>query len=384
MADYVSFVFYYRNSLNDSFHHIPALVAFSIFGLNSSANYLQFCKMQKHYNIPIFMPEIACPFRCVFCNQEAISACRQLPDIESAEAIIIRNLQSIPPDNAHIEIAFFGGNFTGLAANDQLRFLNLAQSYVKSGAIKGIRISTRPDYINQEVLSRLADYGVSSIELGAQSMDDEVLKASGRGHTAGCVRTAADAILKNGFRLGLQMMIGLPADNEEKSMKTAREIISTGAHETRIYPCLVIENTALERSYRAGNYQPLLLEEAVALSARLGLLFEQYSVRVIRYGLHRSESLNAGAYIAGPYHPSFKELVMTHIWSNIFKEYLMWPSADSIEIRTTPSEINYAAGYKGMNRKWLQQKFRKLRFVADHQLSGRSFIIQPLLHDYNC
>jgi len=332
--------------------------------------------MQKHYNIPIFMPEIACPFRCIFCNQEAISACQQLPSPESAEAIIRRNLQSIPKGNNHVEIAFFGGNFTGLPVDNQLEFLRLAYSFLKKGDVHGIRISTRPDYISHEVLSRLADHGVTSIELGAQSMDDEVLHQSGRGHTSDCVRKAAKHILDHGFKLGLQMMIGLPADTEEKSIATASAIISAGAHETRIYPCLVIEKTALEKAYITGKYQPMQLAKAVELAAKLGVMFEQNGVKVIRYGLHPSESLNAGGYIAGPYHPSFKELVMTRIWKNIFEQYAEWPSISSILLTTAPSEINFAAGHKATNRIWLQQRYQKVRFTADPQLAGRSFTIQ--------
>ncbi len=332
--------------------------------------------MIRHYNIPIFLPELACPFRCSYCNQSAVSGRQSLPAADEIQQIIERNLQSFAQKERHVEIAFFGGSFTGLPFSSQAYYLNIAQPYLISTEVQGIRISTRPDYINTKTLEFLKSHGVSTIELGAQSLDDEVLQGSGRGHSVADVKAASQLILNHGFRLGLQMMIGLPLDNFKKATHTAQQIIEAGAHETRIYPCLVLHDTALEQLYRKGDYTPLTLEEAVEWSAALYLMFEKVGVVVLRIGLHASEEFGSGGLVAGPYHPSFKALVMSAIWENQFNEYSEWPTSDSVTIFTAQKELNFAVGHTAANKNRLLLRYKQVFFKVDPRMEGRKFQIQ--------
>lgn len=266
------------------------------------------CAM-KHYTIPVFVPELACPNRCVFCNQNSISGCLEQPGMAEVAQIIEDRLKTIPKEGTHIEIGFFGGNFTGIEETLQRSYLSIAYKYLVSEAIQGIRLSTRPDYIDLSALGLLKEYGVSTIELGAQSLDDEVLKLAGRGHSVSDIEKASRLILENGFKLGLQMMTGLPGDTPDKSIRTAKKIIQLGAENTRIYPTLVIKDTQLAELWHNGSYKPQSLEEAVTLTATLLEIFKEAGVKVIRVGLHPSkELLEGGELLAGPYHPNFRQL----------------------------------------------------------------------------
>jgi len=178
----------------------------------------------KHYNIPIFIPELACPFQCIYCNQKTISGVQKIPSLKEVESIIENHLSTIDYENSDVEIAFFGGNFTGLSINNQIKYLRIAQKYVASRKVKSIRLSTRPDYIDDENLEILKSYGVRTIELGVQSFDDDVLKLSERGYTSSEVFKAISIIKKMRFKFGLQMMVGLPGDTEQKSIETAKKI----------------------------------------------------------------------------------------------------------------------------------------------------------------
>lgn len=321
--------------------------------------------MLKHYNIPLFFPETACPFRCVYCNQQEISGQVGAPEDREILHTINRHLSSFPNNEREVEIAFFGGSFTGLPAERQKHYLALVSGFVASGAVNGIRLSTRPDFISPDVLDLLCAFPVKTIELGAQSLDDEVLRKSGRGHTSSQVARASALILERRLRLGLQMMTGLPGDTPKKSLATAQKIIELGAHETRIYPCVVIRNTALEKLYRKGFYHPQPLDEAVDLTALLYLKFREVGVKVLRVGLHPSDELNGSAYVAGPYHPSFNELVMSHIWKNLFHEELATQGGNLLELRVPTHQLNHAAGYGASNKKMLLHQFKKVCFWAD-------------------
>ncbi len=200
-------------------------------------------------------------------------------------------ISSFPKGNKHVEIGFFGGNFTGIPLDDQEKYLQVAQPFLEKGIVQGIRLSTRPDYIDEQGLHLLKKYGVTTIELGAQSMDNDVLQQSARGHTAEDVENASRMIIAAGFRLGLQMMVGLPGDTLEKSVFTARKIIELGACETRIYPVLVIKGTKMAEWYEQGKYKPLSMEEAVFWVKTILPLFEDAGVEVTRVGLHSSEGL---------------------------------------------------------------------------------------------
>lgn len=261
----------------------------------------------KHYTVPIFVPELACPNRCVFCNQNSISGCHSQPDPEEVKLIIEERLHTIPKVNTHIEIGFFGGNFTGIDERQQKEYLEIAQKYYHQNDVHGIRLSTRPDYITPQSLDLLKQFNVTTIELGAQSLDEDVLKLAGRGHTIEDIEYASKLIHKYGFRLGLQMMTGLPGDTVEKSIKTANKIIELGASDVRIYPTLVIKNTELEKLWLSGTYKPQSLDEAVNLSAALIDIFNKAGLNIIRVGLHPSDDLLRDM-LAGPFHPSFRQL----------------------------------------------------------------------------
>ncbi len=330
----------------------------------------------RHYNIPIFMPEMACPHRCVFCNQASISSQLHAPGEKEIHQKIKAHLKSFKTENRLVQLAFFGGNFTGLPIKLQKSYLQLIQPYLETGLISGIRLSTRPDCIDTENLQLLKDFGVTHIELGAQSTSDKVLLASGRGHLRDAIVSASQQILAAGFVLGLQMMIGLPKDDTETTMQTARDLLAFGANETRIYPCLVIKGTELEELYRTGKYQPLTLDEAVEQTASLYTFFEENEIKVLRMGLHPSEDLNTDALVAGPYHPQFAELVYSKLWEKQFENYTLWPKAKAIELLVSRNQINHAAGFKSQNRKLLEKKYRKVHFKADESLTGRAFKIK--------
>jgi histone acetyltransferase (RNA polymerase elongator complex component) len=325
----------------------------------------------KNFVIPIFIPELACPFQCLYCNQQKISGQICVPNDREITETIENHLKTIPV-NSHIELGYFGGNFTGIPMQDQQHFLELIQPYLKNGDIKSIRCSTRPDYINEDVLILLAKYGVKTIELGAQSMDDEVLRKSGRGHTVQDTIQASELIRDFDFNLGLQMMIGLPKDTKEKALYTAKRIIELEAENTRIYPTLVIRDTKLEKMYAEGKYSPLSLKEAIDWTADIMNYFEGKDIKILRVGLHASESLTEGKdLITGPFHPSFRELVCTEIWRKKFE--LLDYSKNKITLRVHPKELNYAVGYQSLNKKKLNNRFDCVKFVLDKKLKKREY-----------
>jgi len=328
----------------------------------------------KHFTIPIFIPQLGCPFQCIFCDQEKITSRGHVPDSEEVHNIISQYHCSFPKGKKHVEVGFFGGNFTGLSLAEQEKYLQVVFPYLQDGTIQGIRLSTRPDYIDEDRLSMLKKYGVTTIELGAQSLDEEVLCKAARGHTAGDVEMASRLIRMHGFRLGLQMMIGLPGDSLEKTLYTTDRIISLGARETRIYPVLVIKDTKLEEWYREGKYLPLSLEEAVFWLKTIIPLFEAAHVEVTRVGLHSSIGLQTGKeLVAGPYHPSIRELAMTEVWWDRLMKFISEQKGDRITITVHPSQYNIAIGYYGKNRKRLLNYYRSVNFTEDNFLNESEF-----------
>lgn len=332
----------------------------------------------KHFTIPIFIPQLACPNACVFCNQRSISGFLKEPSPGEILQIINNHFKTIPKENSYIEIGFFGGSFTGLPIIDQENYLKIVQPFIESGAVRGIRLSTRPDYINENVLELLKKYHVTTIELGAQSVDDEVLKLSGRGHTSWQIAEASRLIKQKGFSLGLQMMIGLPGDTLDKSIGTAKSIVDLGADNTRIYPTLVITETELENLYNNGKYVPLSLDEAIGWTKEMYKIFEKGNVKILRIGLHPSEGLiNRKKLVAGPFHVSFGELVMTAMWKESFQQlHEKNPKGtlyENIIISVPHGQLNCAIGYKASNKKLLQQNYKNVKFITDALLQGRNF-----------
>jgi histone acetyltransferase (RNA polymerase elongator complex component) len=325
-----------------------------------------------HYNIPIFIPEAACPHRCIFCNQQHITEQQKQPSVSDVIATVERHLATISMD-CEKEIAFFGGNFTGLPIQKQTVYLQSVQHFLREGKVSAIRCSTRPDYISDQIVELLLSYNVKMVELGAQSFDDEVLKASGRGHTAEDIERAVNILKKHKMPFGLQMMTGLPSDTPEKSKQTAKKIVGLGAENTRIYPCLVIRDTELEQLYHKQLYKPQTMEEAVALCAELVVYFEQNKVNILRVGLHRSERFDCGlTLVAGPYHPSFNELVESYLWGCELKKSVHLGISENITIQVSKGASGFASGHKRCNRKWLEQYFKTIRFIENKSLTPRN------------
>ncbi len=326
----------------------------------------------RHINIPIFIPELACPFQCIFCNQQKISGHDKLPTENEIREIIITHLVTVVPKTT-VEIAFFGGSFTGLPLAEQERLLEIPQEFIREGVVQGIRLSTRPDYISDEILVLLKRMNVTAIELGAQSLVDDVLTKSGRGHTVKQVEVASQMILKAGFELGLQMMLGLPGDSKTNAILTAQKIVEFGAQTTRIYPTLVIKETALEKLYLQRKYLPLTIEEAVEQTKEILPIFNKAEVKVLRIGLHPSEGLLSGKdFVAGPFHTNFSEMVQTELWyDKIMKSInLEGNKGGDIELYIHPKDYNFAIGFKAKNRKKLSDYFGSVKFIADSNLKS--------------
>lgn len=264
----------------------------------------------KHINIALFVPDEGCPHQCSFCNQKTISGKTKrltLSDIDEAVKIASANT------GGEGEIAFFGGSFTAIEKSYMISLLDRAKFYIDKGLFKGIRISTRPDCISEEILSILKEYGVTSIELGCQSMRDEVLLKNGRGHTAEDVVNASKLIKIYGFEFGVQMMTGLYGDDDNGAVETAEKLIALKPDTARIYPTVVLENTRLCELYRAEKYKPQTVEEAACLCAKLLLMFHEKGIKVIRLGLHSGGNVEEG-FVAGAYHPAFREICESKIY----------------------------------------------------------------------
>ncbi len=309
----------------------------------------------RKYNIPIFVPHKGCPFDCVFCNQRKITG--SIKDImpDDVTNTIEEYLKTLPKTDRHIEVAFFGGSFTGIPIDEQNALMSRVTPYIESGEINGIRLSTRPDYINRDILDNLKRFGVTTIELGVQSMVDSVLISSNRGHSAQDVRQSVALICEYDFNLGLQMMTGLPGDTPELSLKTAEEIIKLKPDMVRIYPTLTIKDTYLEKMYQRGEYIPQSLGDSVELSKKLILMFERAGIKVIRVGLQPTEEIDSNAsVVAGPFHSSYRELVESSIYFDIISNEVK--EGKGI-VYVNPSEISKATGNKKENIIKLKEKY---------------------------
>ena len=314
--------------------------------------------MKRHANIPIFVADMGCPHRCVYCNQKMIAQVGGAMTPELADEIILKALKTM--DDRDVQIAFFGGSFSGIPFDEQCGLLKTAKKYVDMGLVTGIRLSTRPDLINEKILDNFKKYSVTSVELGVQSMDDEVLKLNRRGNTVNDVENGAKMVKAYGFELGLQMMIGLIDDTCDKSIYTANKIVEFGADTARIYPTLVIKDTPLCELYEKGLYQPLKLDEAVLWSADILKIFEDADIAVLRIGLMANEGLDSGkSLIAGPYHPAFGEMVKSRLMLNHVIEQLKEYRYDRsrLKIIVPAGEISHMVGIKRENISLLKEKF---------------------------
>ncbi len=325
----------------------------------------------KHINIPIFIPHLGCPNDCAFCNQRSISG-RTHFDISDARRQIEDALSTAGERES--EIAFFGGSFTGIDRGLMVSLLDIAEEYVKAGKATSIRLSTRPDYISEEILDILGKYSVKTVELGIQSASDAVLTASKRGHTATDTVNACKLIKEHGFNLVGQMMIGLPMSDAESEVETAKLICSMGAVEARIYPIVILKNTHLVKMVENGEYKPLSESELVERSASVLSVFRENGVKVLRIGLHSGTELNSGEEIAcGYYHPAMGELVEGELYYREIEKRIseLDPLPQKITVTVPRGELSKAIGQNGRNRTCLTEKFglRSLRFKEGEALA---------------
>lgn len=323
----------------------------------------------KHANIALFVPHWGCPHQCSFCNQRSITGQKQQITAQEVRSALQVAEQSLGEGIARAELAFFGGSFTAIPREEMVALLDAAQPWLRAGKLGGIRISTRPDAIDPQVLDILKEKGVTSIELGAQSMSDEVLQKNHRGHTARQVEEASSSIRRYGFALGLQMMTGLYGDTPEESLRTAERLAACQPDTMRIYPTIVMKHTPLEDLLRRGMYQPMGLEETVALCARLLDFFEEKKIPVIRLGLHDGADLERD-YVAGPWHPAFRELCEGRRYLQKAMALLEGiPSGEAVVLRVHPSSVSQMIGQKKTNLLVLRQKGFAVTVRADGEVS---------------
>lgn len=308
--------------------------------------------------IPVFIPHVGCPHNCVFCNQKKIAGnvCAPTPEqvAKQVEAALEKPHKSPP------QVAFYGGSFTAIPAEDQMAYLNAVKKWVENGELSGVRVSTRPDFIDDRIVKRLWDNGVRTVELGIQSFDDEVLKVSGRGHSSEEGIFAAKCVKKNGMGLILQLMAGLPGDKRETAVASACQAAKLYPDGVRIYPVAVIEDTPLAELYRRGKYKPLSVENAVEWSADMLEVFIRENIPVIRIGLNPSESLEP-VVLAGAYHPALGELVRSRVYLRRSRQSIaaLEPDAGaSIILKCGKRYVSAVCGQKAVNRITLEEEFK--------------------------
>jgi histone acetyltransferase (RNA polymerase elongator complex component) len=320
---------------------------------------------KNHYIIPIFVPHIGCPHTCVFCNQDSITGdagvagSTGIVDGSYVKKTIDEYLETIDGSDAIIEVSFFGGTFTGINMCIQRELLSVAQSYKKLEKIRFIRLSTRPDYIDHEILNHLKGFDVDIIELGVQSLDEEVLHKSGRGHSVEDVERASKLIKEYGFTLGHQIMLGLPGDTREKDIETAKKSIAMSPDICRIYPSLVIKETPMEKFLQEGKYKPYTLEDAVDISKIVYGMMEGKDIKVIRIGLQPTQEISTnGDVIDGPFHPAFRELVESSVYCDIIYDYYKDKKLDEYKVYINPKDVSKLYSNKKQYFKALLKKLK--------------------------
>lgn len=348
--------------------------------------------MKKQYIIPIFVPHLGCPNDCVFCNQKSISGQTRQVTKEDVKNIIEEHLKYIKKDSK-VEVAFFGGSFTGIETEKQEELLAAAYEYIKQKKVDSIRISTRPDYIDKKILKRLKKYKVKTIELGVQSANDYILKKAGRGHTFEDVVKASKLIRWYGFDLGHQMMVGLPESTTVDEINTAKQLIKLKPKMIRIYPVLVIKNTKLEKDCNEGKYKALTVTQAVEVCKELVRLFVKKHIEVIRIGLQPTDTItnpedDKSEVVAGPFHPAFRQLVESGMWYDVIVEKIKQLNTKVKEVVVTvnPVDVNNVIGQRKDNIKNLREVYDVDLIVrADEKIKqGKSKIeITKIYEDFS-
>lgn len=316
--------------------------------------------MSKRGSVAVFVPHIGCPHRCSFCDQRAITGSQKAPRAADVKAAVGRAIEC-GADPKSTEIAFFGGSFTAIPREYMVELLSAAKPYVDAG-FRGIRLSTRPDAVDDEVLQLLKGFGVTSIELGAQSMDDGVLLKNERGHTSSDVEWAAGLVKAYDFTLGLQMMVGLYGSTPTIDLVTAKKLISLAPQEARIYPTVILKNTRLGELFLNGEYKPYPLNRAIMLSAEILEMFESAGISVIKLGLHASQDVEKDM-LGGLYHPAFRELCEAEIYRKKMEKLI---GADKVVTFTVPQrELSKALGQKKSNIHYFRSKGVEVKVIPD-------------------
>ena len=340
--------------------------------------------MKKEYIIPIFVPHLGCPYKCTFCDQKKISGQTKQVMAKDVKDTVEYYLKNFKDDSKYVEVAFFGGSFTAIDEKIQNELLEAANEYIKKGKVKSIRISTRPDYINKEILKRLKKYNVKTIELGVQSTNDYILSRCKRGHTAEDVKKASKLIRRSGMILGHQMMIGLPESTKIDELNTAKELIKLKPKIIRIYPVLVIKGTQLEEEYTKGEYTPLTIPQAVECAKEILQLFNKAKIEVIRVGLQNTEEITdpsseSSQVVAGPYHPAFRQLVEDSMWYDeiVGKIKKFSVKVMRVKIKANIDNINNIIGHKKENVLKLKELYDVDVIVeADEKMKKGKFKIE--------
>ncbi len=315
---------------------------------------------------PVFIPHAGCPHRCLFCDQHAIAGRSIPPDTDSVFNRIREFLGYRGPDRPFTEIAFYGGNFLGLPLDYLLKLLDVATAFVHAGSADGIRFSTRPDTVTDQRLARIAGYPVTTVEIGAQSMDDAVLRRSARGHLAIDTVRAVDRLRKTGVSIGIQVMLGLPEDTPDRAVENANRIRALRPDLVRIYPTVVLQGTGLSKLYHAGVYRPWPLDTAVEVAARMLCGFRGEGIHVARMGLHADQNLAKGAILAGPFHPAFGECVWSHLFYRTACRALKARPGFLAEavIRVHPRSVSRMRGIRNINIRRLAADFGIEKFTV--------------------
>lgn len=329
----------------------------------------------KRSNVSIFVPHNGCPHQCSFCDQRNITGLSTQPIINDVDKTINIAINTLKDKSKESEIAFFGGSFTAIDRAYMISLLDVASKYVRKNMFRGIRISTRPDAIDNEILTILKEKGVTSIELGAQSMDEKVLLLNNRGHTPQDVIKSSELIKKYGFSLGLQMMTGLYGSDYAKDYETALSLAILKPDTMRIYPTVILKNTELQKLYEEKKYLPMSLDECINLCSELLLLFNKFNIPVIRLGLHDSESLRKNM-IAGCYHPAFRELCESRILFNNCLSILDNMEEKKVIIYVNPSTISKMVGHRRENLKKLDKLGYSVKIKSDINIAKNNIRIE--------
>jgi len=344
---------------------------------------------KKEYIIPIFVPHLGCPNSCTFCNQKTISGQTKQVTAKDVKETIEFYLKNFRDDYKYVEVAFFGGSFTGIEEEKQIELLEAAFEYVKKGKVNSIRVSTRPDYITRDILKRLKKYRVKTIELGVQSTNDYILKKCKRGHTFADVEKASRMIRRRGFVLGHQMMVGLPDSTALDEFNTARDLIKLKPKIVRIYPVLVIKGTELEKEYEEGEYIPLTINQATERCKELMKMFQARKIDIIRVGLQNTDTIcdskqEGSEVVAGPFHPAFRQLVESSLWydSIVAKIKQINTKVKKVQIEANSENVNHIIGHKKENIEKLKTTYEvEVTVTANDEIKPGEFEIS-ILEEY--